>query len=59
MRNQYQHHPRDHTNRLPTPLTIFDPILTCQMQRIVKHKLGKLKADAMLDLVAGVFGVIP
>ena len=48
-----------HPDSLPPLLTLHDPILPAEVQRIEKDPRGRVETDAMLSLVAAAFWLVP
>lgn len=59
MSDQQQEYTADPSDGLPALLTALSSIVPGDMQRIVENKLGRLKADAVLTLVALVLALVP
>ncbi len=59
MRHQQQDDATGQTYGLPALLTVFNPVMACDMQRVIEHQFSRSKADTVFALVALVFCVIP
>lgn len=59
MRNQQQSHAASHAQRLPPLFAVLDAVLPCDLQGVIEHQPGGLKADAVFAPVALVFDIIP
>ena len=59
MGHQQQSDTASHSNSLPAKLPALDAILPRDMEWIVEHPLGHLKADTMFAEVGFALGAIP
>ena len=59
MRHQQQYRTVDCPDSLPPFLTVYNTILTREMQWIIKDKLRQFKADAMVLLIQRVLVFVP
>lgn len=59
MNDQQDHLSSDHTDRMPSLLTIFKAVRHNEIERIVENLLCKIKSDAVLGKVASSFFRVP
>jgi hypothetical protein len=59
MGHQQQSHAASHSNSLPAKLPALDAILPRDMEWIIEHPLGDLKADSVFAEVGFALGAIP
>lgn len=59
MNNNHDDDCADHTNRMPSLLSIFDPIRNDDMQGIIPNALSELESDAVFGQVSSGLVQIP
>jgi hypothetical protein len=52
------HDARDHSQRLPSFLFIYDAVLNAELPRIVEYRLGRFKTDPLFGQIALVLYLI-
>jgi hypothetical protein len=57
--NHQDHYGLDHPDRVPSLLTILEPVRHDEMKRIVEHLLGEIERDTVLGKIAPSFFRIP
>ena len=52
MNNQQDDYGFDHPDRMPSLLTVFEPVRHDQKKRVIEDSLGEIECDAVLSKIA-------